>query len=356
MAKQHGKVAALVGAQFGSEGKGVVAKHYADEYQFHVRTGGPNAGHSMVHNGELYKMQSLPCGWVNPDATLVIGAGAVVNPTLLRQEIAAVAEIDPSILRRVMIDGGAGVISKMHIQEEGHTHGEIHQRIGSTGEGVGAARHGRMARVGGKFTFMRDVAKDFGLEEMVVEGTSMHLNHAITSGSNVMLEGTQGFGLSLIHGIWPFVTSADTNAAQLAADAGIAPQRVTDVILVARTYPIRVAGNSGPLWAETNWGAISEIMGRETEERTTVTKKVRRIGEWDEDLFRMAVDVNFPTEVVITFMDYLSPECENVTREDGLTPEVRRFIEYVERSFGVAVSMVGTGFDKAEGWKYVELR
>ena len=343
-----GNVMALVGAQYGSEGKGVIVNHIARHYNVHVRTGGPNAGHTFIHQGEKVVMQTIPCGWTNPNAFVVIGAGGLVDLDILKREIDLIAAIDSSIHNRLLIDSACGVISSWHQDEENGVNGEMHRRIGSTGKGVGAARRDRLMRSPGEFKRMMDMVKERPdtypwLHGYLVTHTASLLQGWREAGMNILLEGTQGSGLSLIHGPWPYVTSADTNAAQFAADAGIPPQHINQVMLVARTYPIRVAGNSGPMERETSWQAISETMGRETVEKTTVTKKVRRIAEWDEDLIARACILNAPTVFAITFMDYLSPEDEGKTDPMMLSPKAQAFCEYVETRFGAPVGLVGTG-------------
>ena len=159
----------------------------------------------------------------------------------------------------------------------------------------------------------------------------------------ILLEGTQGAGLSLIHGNWPYVTSADTTAGQFMVDAGLHPRMLTECILVARTYPIRVAGNSGPLENEITWDQISDHVGKPIMEHTTVTGKQRRIGRWNEQEFVRACQLNGPTQIAINFMDYLSPEDEGVLSYDALSGRSKQFIEYLERLADCPVTMVGTG-------------
>lgn len=155
----------------------------------------------------------------------------------------------------------------------------------------------------------------------------------------------------MIHGKWPYVTSNGTNAAQMAADAGVPPQFVTQTLLVCRTYPIRVAGNSGDLKDETTWDELSKLVGEQIEEKTTVTKKVRRVGRWDESLIDDAVVLNAPTSIAITFLDYISPEDKGKTSYDELSSTGRSFIEYVETRFNTRVALIGTGGD---GWKVID--
>jgi len=336
-------VTALVGGQYGSEGKGVIAAHLAGRYQVHVRTGGPNAGHSFVHEGRLWKMRSVPCGWASPQARLVIGAGGLVDPELLRSEAAALDATGYAVSARLLVDRHAGLLDERFHELEGGTGGEAHQRIGSTGEGIGPARMARIARGTcappyDRFRLAADAAP--GELPGTIADTALLLNEAIDRGENVLLEGTQGSGLSLIHGPWPYVTSADTNAAQLAADAGIAPQRVSDVLLVCRTFPIRVGGNSGPLAEETSWQELGLA-----EERTTVTQTVRRVGRFDWEMVARAVMLNRPARIALTFLDYLYPELRGERDWARFPEQARRHVFALEQRLGVPVGLIGTGPD-----------
>jgi len=359
MSKNEGVVVAIVGGQFGSEGKGVIVAHLANLFNVHVRTGGPNAGHSFVYKGKLYAMQSLPCGWINPNAVLVIGAGGLIDIDQLTKEIDMVMKIDPSIINRLSIDKNCGVVSDWHKKEEGGTEGEMHKRIGSTGKGVGAARRDRIMREPDKFKLMGEFSKlgseeghNWTFKDILVDSVAESIEFFRYNGENILLEGTQGSGLSLIHSYWPYATSQDTNAAQLCADAGIAPTNLTRTILVCRTYPIRVVGNSGPMVNETDWEHISERVGRPIVEITTVTKKIRRIGKWDESLVEKSILLNDPEYLAITFMDYLAPETEGVNRQEALSERAHAFIHYLEVYYGVKVGFVGTG---GEGFQIVDL-
>lgn len=339
---QKGNMLVVVGAQYGSEGKGAIVAQLADQYNVHVRVGSSNAGHTVFYKGKEYKMQTIPCGWLNEKAFLVIGRGALINMEILMREIEMLKEVDPNIKRRLVIDNRAGILDKKFEEIEGHTHGELHQRIGSTGEGVGAARIARISRDPDRFKMFYQIAKEYGLAENMYD-TVRVINNLQMKGNNVLLEGTQGCGLSLIHGPWPYATSADTNAGQIIADCGISPLAVNKILLVARTFPIRVAGNSGPLKNEMTWDYMSELLGKKVEEKTTVTKKTRRIGKWDEELMTQAVIINRPTAIALTFVDYLNPEDEGKTNYDDLSASTVRFIEYLESDFNTPVCMIKTG-------------
>lgn len=302
-----GKMTVLVGGQYGSEGKGAVAAHIANQYQVHVRVGSPNAGHTIYWNDEKHVMQSIPCGWINPDALIVIGRGALLNMKQLMKELVHIMQYYPDFKKRLFIDAKAGVLDERFHEQEGGVNGEMHRRIGSTGEGVGPARIARLERDHEKFRLFEDVAAEWGLESCITENTPEIIAHIQDHGGNILIEGTQGSALSLLHSHWPYCTSIDTNAAGIISEVGIAPSRVTDVLMVCRTYPIRVAGNSGPMKNEISWEQLSQAIGRNVTEKTTVTKKTRRVAAWDDELFQQSCVLNAPTEIALTFADYVDP-------------------------------------------------
>lgn len=307
MSNARGKLTVLVGGQYGSEGKGAVAQHVANEYGMHVRVGSPNAGHTIYWSGVKHVMQSIPCGWTNPTAVIVIGRGALLNMKQFMKELVHILTYYPNFLERLVIDPEAGILDEKFHEQEGGVHGEMHQRIGSTGEGVGPARVARINRDPSQFRQFKDVAAEYGLEKCMVPNTPKFIADAQDSGVNILIEGTQGSALSLLHSHWPYCTSIDTNAAGIISEVGIAPSRVTDVLMVCRTYPIRVAGNSGPMKNEISWEQLSQAIGRNVTEKTTVTKKTRRVAAWDDELFQQSCVLNAPTEIALTFADYVDP-------------------------------------------------
>jgi adenylosuccinate synthase len=340
-------VTALVGAQYGSEGKGTIAYHLARKFDIHVRTGAPNAGHTIRHLGVDWKMRSIPCGWVNPFADLVIGPGALVDLELLQEEVMKIEVAGFKIKNRLFIDPKAIVIDPLrHRSFEGGITGAAHKLIGSTGEGVGPARMAHMARgtMPGDAAWQRvehvgDFRKILTKRGFLLDDTADLLNTRLNDDTDgrILLEGTQGCGLSLIHGPWPYVTSCDTNVTTLLADAGLAPAHLVNTILVARTFPIRVAGNSGPLKDEIRWTDLGV-----PEERTTVTQKVRRVGTWDDDLIYQAIRLNEPCTLALTFVDYLWPSIQG-HRSLPPTHPVFRWIDQFEKQFGIVVQYLGTG-------------
>lgn len=341
----RGKLAVLIGGQYGSEGKGAVVAHIANDYDIHVRVGSPNAGHTIYWNGEKHVMQSIPCGWINPNTKIVIGRGALINIKQFMKELGHILHYYPDFMSRLYIDAEAGILDEKFHEAEGGTEGEMHRRIGSTGEGVGPARVARINRDLNEFRQFKHVAEELDLVECMVENTPKMIADEQDLGKNILIEGTQGSGLSLLHSNYPYCTSIDTNAAGVISEVGIAPSRVTDVILVLRTYPIRVAGNSGPMKNEITWDELSSRMGINLiPEKTTVTKKVRRIAEWDDDLFHQSCILNEPTEFALTFADYIDPKLYEVeNKEEVLKSEpLKKFL----REHGLdceKLKLIGTG-------------
>lgn len=324
-------VTIIVGGQYGSEGKGKIAAHIAADFSLAVRTGGPNAGHTVEHNGQRFALQSIPCAFVNPDCHLAIGAGGIIETDLLLTEMALCGVNDD----RLTIDPQATVILPEYVADER----EIVNLIGSTGKGVGAAVAAKVARK--HVMLARDVA---ALSHLI--GDVAALAHTtLRMGHKVCLEGTQGFGLSLHHGTYPYVTSRDTTAGGLCGEAGVGPLDVSHVIMVVRTYPIRVAGNSGPMGDEISWDTVRQASGSPVAilERTTVTRKVRRVARFDVDQVRIAAEVNSASEIALNFADYIDYNDRGVREFDMLSPATRRFIDRIERDVNVPITLIGTG-------------
>lgn len=332
----------LIGGQFGSEGKGQIAAHIAPEYDCLVRVGGPNAGHTVFQKPHNHVFHLLPSGTFRaPNAKLLIGAGAVLNLDRMIQEIQSFGiEKD-----RLIIDENANIITAEDIELEN----ELKENIGSTGQGVGAATASNIiARLMGKDTHK---AKNCHALKHYIGDTGAELEKLYSQGKKILLEGTQGSALSLHHGPYPFVTSRDTSASGCLSEAGISPRRVRKIIMVTRTYPIRVGGNSGPFGSnEIDFSIIAQRSGKEADdlvnkEKTTTTKRNRRVAEFSWEWFRKACELNSPTDIAMTFTDYISILNEKARRYENLTDETRKFIEEIERCSGVKVSLIGTTFD-----------
>lgn len=332
----------LVGAQFGSEGKGNICAHIAKEYQVFMRVGGPNAGHKVSF--PKYDYIQLPSGTLsNPDAKLLIGAGATLSVKQVLKEISELGLTGD----RLSIDPQAIIIEDQDVEVE---MGSL-EVIGSTKKGVGVATARKILGRGDKVYFDAPVrlAKDIPDFEPFIRCTKVELEKAYLRGDRILLEGTQGTDLSIHHGIYPHVTSRETTASGCLADAGIAPSRVRRVIMVTRTYPIRVGGKSGDMMNEINFATIAERSGVPEEaiagtEKGTVSGKTRRIGEFDWEQVRRSTILNGATDIALTFADYIDASNKTAAEYDALTAETKRFVQDVERVTGTRVTWITKDF------------
>ncbi len=336
-----GFVDVVVGGQYGSEGKGQIVAHLATEYDLLVRVGGPNAGHTVFEVPRPYAHHQLPSGTRKSEARLLIGPGAVLRVDKLLKEIAECG-VDADRLR---IDGNAMVISDEDIKSET----DLVKNIGSTGQGVGAATARRiMGRSNSTL-----LAKNIHELKPYIGNALEILEDIFFRNGRVLLEGTQGTGLSLYHGSYPYVTSRDTTVLGTLAEAGISPNRVRKVVMVCRTYPIRVESphneTSGPL-RDLSWEEMSRRSGYSgaklrKAEKTTTTKRQRRIGEFEWTLLKRAALLNGATDVALTFADYINRENVKAKRFEQLTSDTINFVQEVERVAGAPVSLISTGFN-----------
>jgi adenylosuccinate synthase len=321
-----GKVTVVVGGQYGSEGKGALVAQKFSDYEVHVRVGSPNAGHTIFdpESERYFKMRSIPCGWINRDVQLVIGAGAIIDPVEFKHEMTEIAKYDPNIFDRVIVDPTAYCIAQ--VDKDTEVRMRQAENIGSTQEGVGMARTSRMLRqhVDGQskrqasqVLLSRELGFDVQFDDTV---RYLHEKRHLTS-DRILVEGTQGSALSLYHGHYPFVTTTDSNAAGILSECGIPFGDDVQTVLVFRTFPIRVAGNSGPMTEEIDWATLSAEMGVSVEERTTVTKKIRRVGRWDATLFERSCMLNNPNAIAIMFADYIDPKMYERDRNNDVTKE-----------------------------------
>lgn len=330
-------VTVVIGGQFGSEGKGKVAHFLAKETKAKaaIRVGGPNSGHTAIDaSGKAVILRQLPTASLLPDVMCAIGAGSYIKPSILLNEV-ALTRIEDG---RLIIDPNAVVITEQEEQQE--QQGTLRQEIGSTLSGTGAAVQARINR-------NRDVrfAKDDEQLKRFVKPVSAFLRNMLDSEQRIVIEGTQGFGLSLLHSaLYPCVTSRDTSAAAFVSEAGLSPLDVDDVVMVLRSFPIRVGGNSGPLTHEIDWETVTGESGSDEAiiEYTSVTKSVRRVARFDAEIVRHAITVNRPTRIVLNHVDYVDASC---VAAKTLTPKGTSFVKDVEDRIGVPVDFVGFGPD-----------
>lgn len=271
----------------------------------------------------------------------MIAPGAVVSVNGLLQEIQD-CDVTPD---RLSIDPQVMVISQEDIESEK----ELVRKIGSTGQGVGYATARRILH--------RDkpakLAKEFQSLAPFIRDTKEIIEKAYLEGSRIFLEGTQGAGLSLFHGAYPHVTSRDTSVSACLSEAGIPPKRVRKIVMVCRTFPIRVQdaedGTSGKLSRELSWEEVSErsaipLADLKKAEITSTTQRQRRVSDFDWVQLRRAALINGPTDIALTFADYIDAQNKDARRFEQLTERTLQFIEEIENVAAAPVSLVSTRF------------
>ena len=350
---------AIIGAQWGDEGKGKVVDLFTGDADIIVRfQGGNNAGHTLVVDGKKTVLHLVPSGALHPNKLCVIGNGVVVDPEILIDEIDALkAEghlLDNSLLR---------------ISEEGHLIMPYHKaidlarerlrgkgKIGTTGRGIGPAYEDKVARVGIRFIdlleedtfreklrhnieekniYLKAILKEKTLDfdkihdsyasyrerlKPYVTNTSLLLDREIRAGKKVMFEGAQGTLLDVDHGTYPYVTSSNTSTGGACTGSGVGPQHIHQVIGISKAYTTRVG--SGPFITEV-FGTEGETLKREGVEFGATTGRPRRCGWFDAVGVRHAVRVNGITGIALTKLDVLTgfkkiPIC-TAYRFDGST-------------------------------------
>jgi adenylosuccinate synthase len=408
---EHVPATVIVGAQWGDEGKGKIVDLLAQESDLVCRyQGGPNAGHTIVVGEETYKIRQIPTGIVRGKAC-AIGAGCVVDPAVLIQEL---DEFDAGA-DVVSVSGNAHLIMPWHVALDGAQERRLGKlQIGTTRRGIGPAYADKATRIGIRMQDLLDPEilrkkielaaaeknvwlervyelEPFAVEEVTatylgyaerlgpyVSDTSLLVDRALRDGKRVLFEGAQATLLDLDHGTYPFVTSSSPIAAGAAVSFGIGPNRIDEVVGVAKAYVTRVG--EGPFPSEIEGAANARVreIGREF---GTVTGRERRCGWLDLVALRFATRVNGITKLALTKLDVLSefpevPVCVRYRLPDGseteefpahqsdfhhcrpvfetlagweaeiddaLPPAAQAYVEFVADALDVPVTLVGTG-------------
>jgi adenylosuccinate synthase len=323
---------------FGDTGKGKIVSYLSlrDKIAVAARAGvGPNAGHTVVHKGKEYKMRMLPSGFVYDKCRLLVGAGVLINPEILLEEIRLTESQG-----RVGVDRQCAIIEPKHIESD--KKGHLAQKIKTTGSGTGPCNAERALRA---VKLAREVPE---LEKLLTD-VPYEVNTAIAEGKNVLIEGTQGTYLSLYHGTYPYCTSKDVTASAACSDIGVGPTKVDEVILVLKAYTTRVG--AGPLPNELSW---EEAEKKGWAEVATVTGRRRHSAPFNYDLAKRAVMLNSSTQAALTKVDVLFPECKGVTSYEELSREAKALIKNIEEEIQVPVTLIGTGpgaLEIVDRWK-----
>lgn len=340
MTEHPSKITAIVGAQWGDEGKGKITDFFAGEADYVVRFhGGNNAGHTVVVDNKTYKLHLIPSGVVYGEPMSIIGNGVVVDPKVLLDEIAYIKEkgIEP----KLMVSDRAHVIMPYHIVLDGVLSG--HQgnlAAGSTRRGIAPVYADKMYRNGIRMIdllepeiFSEKLEKGYGFAKGLIEkslggtlkitqneifdsycsygqklkdyitDTALELYNAHKTGKAILFEGAQGISLDVDHGIYPYTTSSNTAAGHISTGTGVSFRDIDRIIGVVKAYLSRVG--EGPLPSEIN-GGNAHMLREKGNEYGTTTGRPRRVGWLDLVQIRQAVRVNGLTEIALTKLDILN--------------------------------------------------
>ncbi len=331
---------AVVGAQWGDEGKGKIVDWLSERADVVVRfQGGHNAGHTLVINGVTYKLSLLPSGILRPGKLSVIGNGVVIDPWALIAEIEKLTKQGVAISRdNLRIAGNATLILPIHgeldrMREEAAGAG----KIGTTGRGIGPAYEDKVGRRAIRVNDLADLST-LGpkIDRMLAHHNALRRGHSQPEylafdvmkqlaevapkilpysdavwarlddmrrdGKRILFEGAQGILLDIDHGTYPYVTSSNTVAGQAAAGSGLGPSAVSYVLGICKAYTTRVG--SGPFPTE-QMNDVGEWIGKRGHEFGTVTGRKRRVGWFDAVLVRQAIKTSGITGIALTKLDVL---------------------------------------------------
>ncbi len=336
------KTVAVVGSQWGDEGKGKIVDLLAADADVVVRfQGGNNAAHTLVVNGEKFILRLVPAGALHQGKTCVIGNGTVVDPIALLEEIDNLKRRgrlrDDSLLK---LSSDAHMVMPYHRAIDRAREARLGESaIGTTGFGIGPAYEDKMARVGLRFdeltsftsfteklernirdknAYLKTIlkAKPVAGAEVVEQmraartrlmryicDTSAFLQEAIAGGKRVLFEGAHGVMLDIDHGTYPYVTSSNCGASAIFSGAGVAPGSLDGVLGISKAYTTRVG--AGPFPTEIS-GRLADAMREEGNEFGSATGRPRRIGWFDAVLARHAIRLNGMWGVALTKLDVLT--------------------------------------------------
>lgn len=322
----------VVGGQYGSEGKGKVVNYLtrSEGIQMAVKVGGSNSGHiSYDQEGNRVVFHHISAACLEPGVKCILPPGNYIDPDVFLKDL-SYGYVDAE---DVFVDPYAAVITKEDRNyEQDHNLG---QEFGCTLSGTTSSVVRRVKRDGSL-----KLAKDEPKLKPFIKPTLQIMSDYLDLGERIIIEGTQGYGLSLLHSThYPYATGRDSTAASFLSEAGLSPLDVDEIVLVLRSFPIRVGGNSGPLPNEISWEDITERMGSSSpiKEYTTVTKKLRRVALFDPYLVRRAIQTNNPTTIVLNHLDYVDGNSDY----SKLSNSQISFIRHIELDIGQQIDYVG---------------
>lgn len=338
------KSVVVVGAQWGDEGKGKVVDYLAGSFDYIARcAGGHNAGHTVIFDGQRFVLQLIPCGILRPKQQAVVGAGVVVDPAALVNEIETLAKAGINVNGRLHVSNRAHLIFPYHRElDKAAEAARGANKIGTTSRGIGPAYEDKMARRGLRVCDLLDAqsfrekaqrviaektaiargtygaAVDFSgaIEETLRLGEKIRgyivdaselLNGALDQGKSVLFEGAQGTMLDIDHGTYPYVTSSNATSGGATTGLGVPPTKIKAVLNVSKAYTTRVGG--GPFPTEMPDLDAQEVRDR-GKEYGAVTGRPRRCGWLDLVVLRYAKMINGMDSLVITKLDVFDTQKE----------------------------------------------
>ena len=340
MSKKPSKITAIVGAQWGDEGKGKITDFFAGESDYVVRFhGGNNAGHTVIVDGNTFKLHLIPSGIIYGGPMSIIGNGVVVDPKALLDEIEYIKGkgIEPNL----MVSDRAHVIMPYHIELDGAlSNHQGNLAAGSTRRGIAPVYADKMFRNGIRIidllepdVLMEKLTKGYDFTKGIIEralfqtleksideifdsyckygeelrpyvsDTSVELYNALINNKSILFEGAQGISLDVDHGIYPYTTSSNTAAGHISTGTGVSFRDIGRIIGVVKAYLSRVG--ESPLPSEMHGGEADSLREKGGEYGTT-TGRPRRVGWLDLVQVRQAVRVNGLTEIALTKLDVLN--------------------------------------------------
>ena len=403
--KELGPVTAVIGAQWGDEGKGKIVDILAEHFDVIARaSGGANAGHTIVVKGKKHIFHLLPSGCLYKGKPIVLGNSMVIHLPTLMEEIDVLKEAGVNVVPRLIISPAAHIVFDYHQKIDGVVENrrigknKKKEGIGTTMRGIGPAYADKAYRTGMRMGDLADlnskefkrrlqhnasyVHKMFGLRvnskrELAhvskarrllknrIKDVSSYLHKAIKNKKTILIEGAQATHLDIDHGTYPFVTSSSTTIMGALQGLGLPPSSLTSVIGVVKAYCTRVG--SGPFLAEIKGKRGDDLRERGAEYGAT-TGRPRRCGWLSVSDLQRAVDLNGFTHLNMTKLDVLDAEKEipvfdgkRVKKLPGwlkstagilsfskLPKKARDYIKYVEKAVGVPVTFIGTGPGREE--------
>ena len=331
---------AVVGSQWGDEGKGKIVDFLAEDADIVARfSGGNNAGHTVINDLGEFSLHLLPCGVFNENVTNIIGNGLVINPDILISEINALNDVGIDISDRLIVSDRVHLILPHHVVLDNLSEIKLGtDAIGTTGKGIGPAYGDKISRKGIRAADLLDidtlkdrlialvessnqlvdknkVQNSLSVDELLelckiwseklhpyIAPTGEYINDQLYKGSNAVLEGAQGVLLDIDHGTYPYVTSSNSSIGGAITGLSIQPRYLTSVVGVFKAYTTRVG--AGPLPTEL-FDDVGESIRTIAREFGTTTGRARRVGWFDGVVAKYSHQVNGYTSAVITRLDVL---------------------------------------------------